>query len=161
MTNHRPPSQRLRAVPPRTLTASAGQSPLRTSNSRRAKLAKNKAADKEAEGGKGVTTMRLADVTEVRKAKSGLNRNLLEVVGADGSTLMFAVKWDQSARAGHYRVWKKVVGVDENFISVGSPSDLDFTIENLPAGKTIQIAVSAVNNGGESLKSEVVTIVTA
>jgi hypothetical protein len=59
------------------------------------KLAKNKAADKEAEGGKGVTTMRLADVTEVRKAKSGLNRNLLEVVGADGSTLMFAVKWDQ------------------------------------------------------------------
>jgi hypothetical protein len=59
------------------------------------KLAKNKAADKEAEGGKGVTTMALADVTEVRKAKSGLNRNLLEVVGADGSTLMFAVKYDQ------------------------------------------------------------------
>ena len=59
------------------------------------KLAKNKAAEKEAEGGKGVTTMPLADVTEVRKAKSGLNRNLLEVVGADGSSLMFAVKYDQ------------------------------------------------------------------
>ena len=59
------------------------------------KLAKNKAADKEAEGGKGVTTMALSDVTEVRKAKSGLNRNLLEVVAADGSTLMFAVKYDQ------------------------------------------------------------------
>jgi hypothetical protein len=59
------------------------------------KLAKNKAADKEAEGGKGVTTMPLADVTEVRKAKSGLNRNLLEVVGANGTALMFAVKFDQ------------------------------------------------------------------
>jgi hypothetical protein len=59
------------------------------------KLAKNKAADKEAEGGKGVTSLRLADVTEVRKARSGLNKNLLEVVGADGSTLMFAVKYDQ------------------------------------------------------------------
>ena len=59
------------------------------------KMAKNKAADKEAEGGKGVTTMALADVTEVRKAKSGLNRNLLEVVSADGTALMFAVKYDQ------------------------------------------------------------------
>ena len=59
------------------------------------KLAKNKAADKEAEGGKGVTTIPLADVTELRKAKSGLNRNLLEVVSADGGTAMFAVKWDQ------------------------------------------------------------------
>jgi hypothetical protein len=59
------------------------------------KLAKNKAAGKEAEGGKDVTTMRLADVTEVRKARSGLNRNLLEVVSADGTALMFAVKYDQ------------------------------------------------------------------
>lgn len=59
------------------------------------KLAKNKAAEKEAEGGKGVTTIPLSAVTELRKAKSGLNRNLLEVVSADGSTAMFGVKWDQ------------------------------------------------------------------
>lgn len=59
------------------------------------KLAKNKAAEKEAKGGITVNTIRLADVTEVRKAKSGLNRNLLEVVSADGSSLMFAVKYEQ------------------------------------------------------------------
>lgn len=59
------------------------------------KLAKNKAAEKEAKGGITVNTIRLADVTELRKAKSGLNRNLLEVVSADGTALMFAVKYDQ------------------------------------------------------------------
>lgn len=59
------------------------------------KLAKNKAAEKEAKGGITVNTIRLADVTELRKAKSGLNRNLLEVVSADGSSLMFAVKYEQ------------------------------------------------------------------
>lgn len=59
------------------------------------KLAKNKAAEKEAQGGVTVNTLRLADVTEVRKAKSGLNRNLLEVVSADGTSMMFAVKYDQ------------------------------------------------------------------
>ena len=59
------------------------------------KLAKNKAADKEAEGGKGVDTIALADVAEVRKGRSGLNRNLLEVVSADGTTHMFGVKFEK------------------------------------------------------------------
>lgn len=59
------------------------------------KVAKNKAADKEAEGGKGVTTIALAEVTEVRKAKQGLNKNLLEVVAADGTALKLGVKFDQ------------------------------------------------------------------
>jgi len=59
------------------------------------KMAKNKAADKEAEGGKGVTTILLADVTEVRKGKQGLNKSLLEVVAADGTALKFGAKFDQ------------------------------------------------------------------
>jgi len=71
-----------------------------------------------------------------------------------------AVKWDQAERASHYRVWKRVVGVDDELIPSGSPADLDFALEGLPAGATIEIAVSAVNNGGESQKTEVVTVVT-
>jgi hypothetical protein len=71
-----------------------------------------------------------------------------------------AVKWNSAARAEHYRVWKRVVGVDEEMVAVGSPADLDFTIEALPGGATIEIAVSAVNNGGESDKSTVVSVVT-
>lgn len=59
------------------------------------KMAKNKAAEKEAEGGKGVTSIALVDVAEVRKAKQGLNRNLLQVVAADGTEMTLAVKYDQ------------------------------------------------------------------
>ncbi|MDB6024436.1 MAG: hypothetical protein JWM68_659, partial [Verrucomicrobiales bacterium] len=45
-------------------------------------------------------------------------------------------------------------------VAVGSPADLDFTLENLPAASTVEIYISAVNNGGESQLSEKVTIVT-
>ena len=72
-----------------------------------------------------------------------------------------ALKWDRSQRAGYYRVWKKVNGVDEALVAVGSPADLDFAIEGLPANSTIQFAVSAVNSGGESVLSRAVTVVTA
>lgn len=71
-----------------------------------------------------------------------------------------AVKWPASARAAYYRVWKKVVGVDAEPVAVGSPADLDFTIEELPANSSIELSVSAVNNGGESPLSKAVTIVT-
>ena len=58
-------------------------------------------------------------------------------------------------------MWKKVNAVDEAIVAVGSPADLDFAIEGLPANSTIQFAVSAMNNGGESVLSPVVTVVTA
>jgi hypothetical protein len=54
-----------------------------------------------------------------------------------------------------------VVGVDADFVNIGSPADLDFAIEGLPSNATVQIVVSAVNEGGESEKSAVVTIQTA
>ncbi len=72
-----------------------------------------------------------------------------------------ALKWDSTARAQYYHVFKRVQGVDEDYVLVGSPADLDFTIENLPSGKQIDIVVSAVNNGGEGQRSEAVTILTA
>ena len=71
-----------------------------------------------------------------------------------------AVKWDKSKRAEYYRVWKKVIGSDQEFVTVGSPADLDFALDGLPNGSTVKIAVTAVNNGGESALSEVVTLVT-
>ena len=54
----------------------------------------------------------------------------------------------------------KINGVDEEIQSVGSSVGVDFTIEGLPANSMIEIAVSAVNNGGESGKSTVVTVTT-
>ncbi|MDB6028775.1 MAG: hypothetical protein JWM68_4998 [Verrucomicrobiales bacterium] len=71
-----------------------------------------------------------------------------------------ALKWAAPARAEYYHVFKRVVGVDAEFILVGSPADLDFTLENLPANAHVEIVVSAVNNGGEGQRSGVVTLVT-
>ena len=70
------------------------------------------------------------------------------------------VNWGSAPRAEHYRVWMKVNGVDEEMLSVGSTAGVELTIEGLPANATIEIAVSAVNNGGESGKSTVVTVTT-
>ncbi len=72
-----------------------------------------------------------------------------------------SVKWNRAARADYYRVWAKVNGVDQDMVAVGSPADLDFTLENLPPNSVVEIAVSAINNGGESLRSEVVSIALA
>ncbi|MDB6024858.1 MAG: hypothetical protein JWM68_1081 [Verrucomicrobiales bacterium] len=71
-----------------------------------------------------------------------------------------AIKWSLTPRAEYYRIWKRVIGVDAEPIAVGSPADIDFTLENLPVGSTIEIYVSALNNGGESPLSEKITIVT-
>ena len=71
-----------------------------------------------------------------------------------------ALKWSASPRAEYYRVWMKIRNTEGDYTAVGSPADLDFTLENLPVNSTIDIVISAVNNGGESAVSEVKTIVT-
>ena len=71
-----------------------------------------------------------------------------------------ALKWNKSARAERYRIYKKVLGVDTEMVLVETREDMDFVFEGLPSGKTIQLAVSAVNNGGESQLSEAVSVVT-
>ena len=72
-----------------------------------------------------------------------------------------ALKWKAAPRADYYHVWKKVVGVDAELVFIGSRAELDFTFEGLPANATIELAVSAVNNGGESQPSEAVTVKTS
>jgi hypothetical protein len=81
---------------------------------------------------------------------------VVTLVGENAVSLRCA----KAPRAQHYRLWKKVVGVDEDFIAVGSSADVDFAINNLPANATVEIAISAVNNGGESARSAVVTVKT-
>ncbi len=71
-----------------------------------------------------------------------------------------AVKWKAPARAEYYRVWMKAHGSEAEPTVVGTPTDLDFMLENLPAKTTVDIAVSAVNNSGESALSEFVSMTT-
>ena len=71
-----------------------------------------------------------------------------------------ALEWPDAPRARHYRVWRKIVGVDQEMVAIGSPTDSDFTAEDLPGNATIEFAISAVNDGGESRLSEPVTVIT-
>lgn len=63
------------------------------------------------------------------------------------------VKWARAPRADYYRVWKRVVGTDAEFVAAGNPAGLDFIIEDLPADAEVEVAISAVNAGGESARS--------
>jgi hypothetical protein len=97
--------------------------------------------------------LNLPGATAIAEIVEGLKATLI------GPTAV-ALKWDASARAEYYRVFKKVIGVDAEFVAVGSPADLDMTLEGLPSNATVEIYVVAVNNGGECQPSAKVTITT-
>ncbi|MBA4149571.1 MAG: fibronectin type III domain-containing protein [Verrucomicrobia bacterium] len=91
------------------------------------------------------------------KAIPDVPQNVIAVlIGANA----ISVKWEGAARAAYYRVWKKVIGVDADYVSVGSPADLDFIMEGLPGNSQVEVLVSAMNNGGESQMSTVVLVQT-
>jgi hypothetical protein len=71
-----------------------------------------------------------------------------------------AVNWGGAARAERDGVWVKVNGIDTELVLRDTREDLDYVIENLPANTKVEVAVSAVNNGGESAMSEVIAITT-
>jgi hypothetical protein len=71
-----------------------------------------------------------------------------------------AMKWDAALRANFYHVYKKVVGVDSEFVRVGSPVDVDFNLEGLPNGSIVEIVVTAVNEAGDGAESNKVTVTT-
>ena len=70
------------------------------------------------------------------------------------------ISWPAPARAEYYRVWMKVKDIDAEPMVIGSPTDTDFMLEELPPKSTVEIFLSAVNSGGESELSAPVTIVT-
>ena len=70
------------------------------------------------------------------------------------------VQCDAAPRAERYRIWKKVVGVDADFVLVETRSESDFVVEDLPPNAAVELAMSAVNSGGESGKSDSVIVVT-
>ncbi|MDB6027618.1 MAG: hypothetical protein JWM68_3841 [Verrucomicrobiales bacterium] len=106
--------------------------------------------------------------TDSRWLAFGLNIPGAEATpdGVDHVTVMLigpttaALKWPAPARAQFYHVFRRIVGVDAEQVLVGSPADIDFNMEELPAHSSIEISVSAVNDGGEGHRSPVVTIVT-
>lgn len=68
------------------------------------------------------------------------------------------LKWEKAARAEHYRIWLLITGQDEVASVIGTAADLSFMLENLPSGTQGKVSVSAVNNGGESARSEAIDV---
>ncbi len=66
-----------------------------------------------------------------------------------------SIQWDPTPRAEYYRVRARIAGVDEAPKWVGSPSDPDFILEEMPADKDVEITVYAVNRTGESVAAMV------
>lgn len=71
------------------------------------------------------------------------------------------VKWPDVSRAQYYRLWKRVIGVDPELVSVGTTVELDFLLEQVPANSLVEVALSAGNDGGESATSSVLPVQTA
>jgi len=70
-----------------------------------------------------------------------------------------AMQFGNAARAESYHVFMRVIGGQSpDFVLVGSPLDPNFNLTGLTSGTQIELCVTAVNNGGESLKSAVVTV---
>jgi hypothetical protein len=67
------------------------------------------------------------------------------------------VRWERPPRARYYHVWIKVIGVDEEFRLAGTRRNRDMLFKDLPRNAELEVAVSALNSGGESARSATVT----
>lgn len=75
------------------------------------------------------------------------------ILSAGGSSGEVLADWSDSPRAVSYRVYKKIVGVDPDFVLIASPADSDATLTGLPSGQTVQVQVVAVGASPQSLVS--------
>ncbi len=78
---------------------------------------------------------------------------------AQGSPGTLHAGWKVARRADRYRVWQQTVGADAEFIAAATVTDRNATLTALRVGATVNIRVTAVNDAGESLPGEVVSVV--
>jgi hypothetical protein len=101
---------------------------------------------------------------DARWTSFGLNRpdavglpevpeGLLVVGGGPGHLLS---TWGSSALGDRYRVYKKVVGVDNEFILVATVTDTESNLNTFTSGQVVRVRVTAMNDAGESLPSATV-----
>jgi hypothetical protein len=64
--------------------------------------------------------------------------------------------WSDAPRTERYRVYKQVVGVDDEFVLATTVTDSDADLNTFTPGAQVRVKVSALNARGESQASEVV-----
>jgi hypothetical protein len=65
--------------------------------------------------------------------------------------------WPYAVRADYYRVYLKRSGVDEDFVNIADPKDLEYTLKDLPPDTEISVYVVPMNEAGAGPASPTVT----
>jgi hypothetical protein len=68
-------------------------------------------------------------------------------------------EWPYSTRMGGTRLVKKIVGVDDDFVSAGTADGLEKTLTGFTPGVTVQMKAIAYNDGGDAPESPVASVV--
>jgi len=82
-----------------------------------------------------------------------------DVVLAPGAPGYIVARWSKARRADRYKIFRKVVGTDNDFQYVDTVTGLEATLNTIPSGSTVEVELRAVNNAGESPFSEAHQIV--
>ena len=64
--------------------------------------------------------------------------------------------WESAPLGERYRVYKKVVGVDNEFILAATVTDTESNLNTFTPGQLVRVRVTAVNDAGESLPSDTI-----
>ncbi len=68
-----------------------------------------------------------------------------------------SAEWSYAVRMEGTRLFLKKVGIDEDFINIADPKDLDYLMKNLTPGTTISVFVRAHNAAGDGPASPTIT----
>lgn len=88
-------------------------------------------------------------------ATPGIPSNVIATALGSGRVL---VQIDGARRANSFNYYKQVVGTDAEPVKVINTEGTQHTIESLPAGATVKITVTGVNDAGEGQASEAVSV---
>jgi len=87
------------------------------------------------------------DATGIPEVPEGLT-----VIGGGPGHLL--AHWETAPLAARYRVFKKVVGVDNEFVFAATVTDTESNLNTFTSGQLVRVRVTAVNDAGESLPSD-------
>lgn len=70
-----------------------------------------------------------------------------------------SASWTSPVGANRFRVFRKVAGQDDKFMAAASTAETAIELDNLTSGAHVQLYVTAINEAGESLPSDIVEVV--
>jgi hypothetical protein len=62
--------------------------------------------------------------------------------------------WGHAALADRYNVYRKITGVDAEYVLIKTVTEPEANLNTMTAGQVVRVRVSSVNESGESLLSD-------